>query len=336
MATASTPRTARTRAPKAPAPLTESQMREFFALVKGADSVELKLTVPGDDHRAAIQALGMDPLNAQIRQVYFYDTPDLTLNAAGLVVRSRRIQGKGGDTVVKLRPVQPDELSRELRKNPSVNVEVDAMPGGFVCSASFKGVTGINDPREVAAGNATIKSLFSKDQRMFYREHAPEGLDMNDLLVLGPEVPELDRFGGYDGRPVQRDRQRRARAAVDPGRRAVRQDDVGLAPLGRPEPGRLAPPPPDRVALASSVVAVRPDEEVQAIGPGLEPRPDAPQVVGEPLRGPEGDRVDAEGDDDRLATGPGRVQPVDGRRRVRQHGVVDGDDRRVRPGRRHG
>ena len=131
MATASTPRTARTRAPKAPAPLTESQMREFFALVKGADSVELKLTVPGDDHRAAIQALGMDPLNAQIRQVYFYDTPDLTLNAAGLVVRSRRIQGKGGDTVVKLRPVQPDELSRELRKNPSVNVEVDAMPGGL-------------------------------------------------------------------------------------------------------------------------------------------------------------------------------------------------------------
>jgi len=201
MATVSTPRTTRTRAPKGPAPLTESQMREFFALIKGADSVELKLTVPGDDHRAAVQALGMDPLNAQIRQVYFYDTPDLTLNAAGLVVRSRRIQGKGGDTVVKLRPVQPDELSRELRKNPSVNVEVDAMPGGFVCSASFKGVTGINDPREVAAGNATIKSLFSKDQRAFYREHAPEGLDMNDLLVLGPitllkgkfTLPDFDR-----------------------------------------------------------------------------------------------------------------------------------------------
>ena len=128
----------------------------------------------------------MDPLNAQIRQVFFYDTPDLTLNAAGLVVRSRRVQGKGGDTVVKLRPVQPEELSREMRKNPSVNVEVDAMPGGFVCSASFKGVCGVNDPREVSFGNATIKSLFSKDQRAFYREHAPAGLDMNDLVVLGP------------------------------------------------------------------------------------------------------------------------------------------------------
>ena len=173
--------------PTAPAvPLTESQIREFFALIKGADSVELKLTVPEDDHRSAIRELGMDPLNAQIRQVFFYDTPDLTLNAAGLVVRSRRVQGKGGDTVIKLRPVEPAELSREMRKNPSVNVEVDAMPGGFVCSASFKGVCGVNDPREVSFGNATIKSLFSKDQRAFYRQHAPAGLDLNDLVVLGP------------------------------------------------------------------------------------------------------------------------------------------------------
>lgn len=174
-------------ASKAPPPqMSEAQLREFFALIKGADSVELKLTVPEGDHRSAIRALGIDPLNAQIRQVFFYDTQDLALNAAGLVVRSRRVQGKGGDTVVKLRPVQPDELSQELRKSPSVVVEVDAMPGGFVCSASYKGVCGINDPREVAFGNAPIKSLFSKDQRTFYREHAPDGLDLNDLLVLGP------------------------------------------------------------------------------------------------------------------------------------------------------
>jgi len=63
---------------------------------------------------------------------------------------------------------------------------VDAMPGGFVCSASYKGVCGVNDPREVAFGNAPIKSLFSKAQRTFYREHAPDGLDLNDLVVLGP------------------------------------------------------------------------------------------------------------------------------------------------------
>jgi hypothetical protein len=205
MATASNGRTApatRTRS-KAPTPLTESQWRDFFALIKGADSVELKLTVPESDHRSAVRSLGMDPLNAQIRQVFFYDTPDLRLNAAGLVVRSRRVQGKGGDTVIKLRPVQPESLSREMRKNPSVVVEVDAMPGGFVCSASFKGVTGINDPRDVSFGNATIKSLFSKDQKAFYRAHAPEGLDLNDLVVLGPITLLKGKFSLDDfDRPI--------------------------------------------------------------------------------------------------------------------------------------
>jgi len=166
--------------------LTEAQMREFFRLVKGADTVELKLTVPDTDHRSAVRELGMDPLNAQIRQVFFFDTPGLDLNKAGVVARARRIQGKGGDTVVKLRPVEPDQLSKELRRSPSVGVEVDAMPGGFVCSASYKGTCGVDEPRAVAAGTAAIRSLFSKAQRAFYSEHAPDGLALDDLGVLGP------------------------------------------------------------------------------------------------------------------------------------------------------
>ena len=36
---------------------------------------------PTADQRATIQALGLDPLDAQIRQVYFFDTPDLALNS---------------------------------------------------------------------------------------------------------------------------------------------------------------------------------------------------------------------------------------------------------------
>ena len=66
-------------------------------------------------------------------------------------------------------------------------VEVDAMPGGYVCSASFKGTTGPGDPvKEVAAGQRNIRKLYSKAQRAFYEAHAPEGLGMNDLTVLGP------------------------------------------------------------------------------------------------------------------------------------------------------
>ena len=172
-------------APATPA-LSDTQRAELLALTKGADSVELKLTVPLSDRSRAGAALGVDPLDAQIRQVYFFDTPDLALNKAGIVARARRVQQKGDDSVVKLRPVVPEELSRELRLSPNFGVEVDAMPGGYVCSGSMKRVLGTTDVKDAVAGKRAIRKLFSKEQRALYAAHAPEGLELNDLSILGP------------------------------------------------------------------------------------------------------------------------------------------------------
>ncbi|HKP99135.1 MAG TPA: adenylate cyclase [Actinomycetes bacterium] len=167
--------------------LTDAQLQEMLALTTHADSVELKLTVPDSERRATVTGLGMDPLEAQIRQVFFFDTPDLRLNREGVVVRARRVQGRGDDTVVKLRPIVPGDLPASVRNAKTMVVEVDAMPGGYVCSASFKGAIGPGDAvRQVAAGDRAIRKLFSKQQRAFYEAHAPEGLEMNDLTVLGP------------------------------------------------------------------------------------------------------------------------------------------------------
>ncbi len=185
------------------AELSGEELGRLLKLMKGADTVELKLTVPTSEHRAAIKNLQLDALDAQIRQVYFFDTPDLTLNQAGVVARARRIQGKGGDSVVKLRPVVPDDIPEHLRQSPSVGVEVDAMPGGFVCSASVKGKNGINDAREVHFGDRPLRKLFTKEQRAFYSAHAPEGLALDDLTVLGPIfVLKLKYAPEGFGRPV--------------------------------------------------------------------------------------------------------------------------------------
>ena len=158
----------------------------MLELARKSDSVELKLTVPATDHRAAIGELGLDPLEAQIRQVFFFDTPDLDLNAVGVVARARRIQGRAGDTVVKLRPVDPEGLPAELRLSPNVVVEVDAMPGGYVCSASLKAKADAPSVRSAALGTRSIKKLFSKEQRKFFAAHAPAGLSLDDLSILGP------------------------------------------------------------------------------------------------------------------------------------------------------
>ena len=90
--------------------LTPERFEELMTLLQGADSVELKLTVPDGDQRSAVQALQMDPLEAEVRQVFFFDTPDLTLNQHGVIVRARRTPG-GDDSVVKLRPVVPSEVA---------------------------------------------------------------------------------------------------------------------------------------------------------------------------------------------------------------------------------
>jgi hypothetical protein len=166
--------------------LSAEDLQTVLGLIKDADSVELKLTIHESARADAARALGVDPLDSQIRQVFFFDTPELALNAAGVVVRARRRQNEEGDTVVKLRPVVPNELAEELRASKSFNVEVDAMPGGFVCSASFKGVADNRAIREAAAGDRPIRKLFSKEQREFYAAHAPDGVELDTLSVLGP------------------------------------------------------------------------------------------------------------------------------------------------------
>jgi hypothetical protein len=168
------------------AALSDDQLQELVELVKEVDSVELKLTIPESAHFTTVRALDLDPLQAQIRQVFFFDTPDLQLDKQGLVARARRSQKKGDDTVVKLRPVVPSELPASLRESPSFGVEVDASPKGYVCSGSLKGVPSRADVRAAASGAQPLSKLFSKEQRALFAEHAPEGITMDDLIVLGP------------------------------------------------------------------------------------------------------------------------------------------------------
>lgn len=165
--------------------LSDDELATLLELMKGADSVELKATIPDTAQRSTIAALGVDPLDAQIRQVFFFDTPDLALNQAGVVVRARRVQGRSGDTVVKLRPADPESLAGDPRWSKSLGVEVDAMPGGYVCSASVKGRATNAEIRAAVLGGS-IRGLFSREQREFLGAHVPGGPGLDALDALGP------------------------------------------------------------------------------------------------------------------------------------------------------
>ena len=162
------------------------QLLELLQLADQSDSVELKLTVPASAYRRASKSLGIDPLEAQIRQVFFFDTPDLALNQAGVVVRARRIQGRDGDSTVKLRPLVPSSLDKAFRASRQFVAEVDAMPGGYVCSGSIKNDVSAAAVLRSTGGEEPLHKLFSKEQRAFFAAHALGGLSIDDLSVLGP------------------------------------------------------------------------------------------------------------------------------------------------------
>lgn len=183
--------------------LSADQLADLRVALEGSDSIELKLTVPDREQRSAVQALEMDPLDAEIRQVYFFDTPDLRLNQAGVIVRARRTID-GDDTVVKLRPVVPSELPSDLRSVKGFKIEVDAMPGAFVCSAGIRKKLDAGRVKHALEADQGVASLFGKQQRAFYQRCMPHGPELEELTPLGPITILKLKFSpqGYDGRMV--------------------------------------------------------------------------------------------------------------------------------------
>ena len=159
--------------------LSDAQAQEVIGLLREADTTELKLTVPEEGQkgwRSTIVALGMDPMDAFLRQVFFFDTPALDLDSAGVVVRARRTQGKPDDSVVKLRPVVPSELPDEVRepqelrgrgRRPAGRVRVLGVVQG---RARHDGVV-----KPIIAGGRQAPRALHKQQRAFYAEHARRG-----------------------------------------------------------------------------------------------------------------------------------------------------------------
>ncbi len=167
--------------------LSPQDTKKLLHLVRNSKSIEIKVSVPMAAHQRTALSMGIDPVEAQPRHVYFFDTADQVLNRAGLIVRARRLPGGIADTVVKLRPVDPAGIDAELKRSDAFKVEVDAMPDGtFMCSASYKGDATGQDVLDVTDGTKTIRSLFSREQRAYYEAHAPAGIDMNSLRIQGP------------------------------------------------------------------------------------------------------------------------------------------------------
>jgi hypothetical protein len=152
----------------------------------GADAIEIKATIADRQVAAALKRFGLRSDNDDERYIYFFDTPRLDLNRAGIITRARRVVGAAHDSTVKFRPVEPEAVGKRWRKYPGFKIEADASEKGMVKSASFSMPVAKGAIKAVVAGRKAIRSIFTRDQEAFMKETAGRKIAFDQIVVLGP------------------------------------------------------------------------------------------------------------------------------------------------------
>ncbi len=156
------------------------------AMVSGANSIEIKATIPESQVDSTLARFGLTIANDQERYIYFYDTADLDLNKAGIITRARRVVGDQHDSTVKFRPVIPEQVSARWRTFPDFKIEADASEKGVIKSASFSMPVPKGVIKRIASGDKKIGELFTKDQQAFLLGMANRNIDFSSMQVFGP------------------------------------------------------------------------------------------------------------------------------------------------------
>jgi hypothetical protein len=149
-------------------------------------AVEIKVTVRPDQELRAERAMQVDEDSADVRVVYFYDTPDLDLFDQGVALRARLVKGDAEDSTVKFRPAEKSLISEAWQELEGFKLEADWVGDNVVCSASLTQPQQSDRILAVAEGKRGIDKLFSKDQERFLTEFAKHPIDIGSLCVMGP------------------------------------------------------------------------------------------------------------------------------------------------------
>jgi hypothetical protein len=158
---------------------------EVARALAGTDGVEIKATIPDRQIDDALRIYGLT-LDAGERYIYFFDTPDLSLFADGVIARARRVVGADHDSTIKFRPVNPEAVPKAWRKYSGFKIEADMTRGGVVKSASLTMPVAKGAIKRVVAGKSPVEELFTQEQLLFLFSLANKKLDYERVVALGP------------------------------------------------------------------------------------------------------------------------------------------------------
>ena len=77
----------------------------------------------------------IDEDTAEVRIIYFYDTPELDLFNAGTALRARLVKGDDDDSTVKFRPVKVGKVTEQWKQLKGFKLEADCVGDRVIRSA---------------------------------------------------------------------------------------------------------------------------------------------------------------------------------------------------------
>ena len=155
--------------------MADEETRAQLEIDPAIGTVEMKITARARDEDEVLEALERADIKPEAREIYFFDTTELTLFDAGIVLRARLVHNGADDSTVKLRPVDPKLIGKRWMHNPQLEFEVDAVGDNYVSSAKLSADQDRGEIDGVVRGGQSIRSLFSGDQEEFLADHAPGG-----------------------------------------------------------------------------------------------------------------------------------------------------------------
>src|SRR5262245_18836109 len=179
----------------------ETDAESLGNLSEGIGGVEFKTTVVPADEDKVRDLLKQSGEQPDERKVYFYDTKELVLLSEDVVLRARINDGDDDDSTVKLRPVGLDVALAEQRTiGEALRIEVDVAPTGDpVRSAKLDGTPPRGAIKAVHEKGHPLGAWFSAEQQAVFARHAPAGITVFDLAVLGPVEARKWSLKAVDG-----------------------------------------------------------------------------------------------------------------------------------------
>ncbi|MGC5166210.1 hypothetical protein [Luteimicrobium sp. DT211] len=157
-----------------------------LAALRPDHPVTLRFTVAGHQQRRAFAALGPNLHGVGVRQVAFFDTPDLALRRSGVVAAARRTQHGEAEVSIRVRATAPGSGLPGAAWSTSVEVDVDGVTAALTCVCSADAGAADEKVRALLSGRLHLGDLLDDVQLRVWERWVPHAVGPRDLQVLGP------------------------------------------------------------------------------------------------------------------------------------------------------